>query len=41
MNMDTLYRAGSRLWVAGVRVTVTFTQLTVAEVESSTRAGVA
>lgn len=39
--MDVWYRAGAGLWVAGVRMTITFTQLTVAKVESTTCAGVA
>lgn len=39
--VDAPYRAGASLWVAGVRMAVTLTQLTVAEVESSTCPGVA
>lgn len=40
-DMHVWYRAGASLWVAGVRMTITFTQLTVAKVKSSACAGVA
>lgn len=38
--VDTPYRAGASLWVTGVRMTATIAQLAVAEVESSSCAGV-
>lgn len=38
--MNTPYHAGANLWVTGVRMTATIAQLAVAEVESSSCAGV-